>query len=414
MECTFYPSMITDQAVILCGGRGSRLRPLTDTLPKPLAPVAGKPFLFHLLSQLKRNGFREVLLLTGYLGHLIAEAFGDGSDLGLRLVYQQGPEEWETAFRLQQARPLLREHFLLLYADNYANFQLRRVEEVFKSFGRLACLSVQPRDQRVNIACTPEGDITVYDSSRMERGLNSVEIGYALFSVEIFSHFTGENESFSKVLGRLGAARQLCAFIQRDLYYSISDPGRLQIADAYLTPKKILLIDRDGTINRKMPRAEYVRDWNQFEFIPETLEGLERLAAAGWSFLVVSNQAGVARGMLTEGDVWELDRRMVAGLRERGIQVHQSYYCFHHWDEKCACRKPEPGMLHKASKEHKLALEQTWYIGDDLRDCTAAWRAGCKSALIGCTEDPQQLPPEEHPQICCDSVSDFASIFLSQ
>ncbi len=406
--------MLTQQAVILCGGRGSRLRPLTDTLPKPLAPVAGKPFLFHLLSQLKRNGYTEVVLLTGYLGHLIAEEFGDGSTLGLSITYHHGPEEWETAFRLAQARPLLKEHFLLLYGDNYAMFQQERLEQKFVHFGRIGCLTVYPRKARANVAYTVEGDVTTYDGTRAAPGLNGVEIGYALFSREVFSHFTGENESFSKVLSRLGEARQLCAYSLAGEYHSASDLERLKITDAYLRPKKILLIDRDGTINRKMPEAQYVTTWDQFEFIPESVEGMRRLAESGWTFAVVSNQAGVARGMLTEAEVWDLDRRMVGALREEGIQVIKSYYCFHHWDDKCSCRKPEPGMLLQASRELMLALENTWYIGDDLRDCTAAWRAGCRSALVGHSENWQQLPPEERPQICCDTVSEFASILLSQ
>ena len=70
--------MLTSQAVILCGGRGTRLGPITDTLPKPMAPVCGKPFLAHLLDQLKENGFQEVVLLIGYLGHIIEDYFGDG------------------------------------------------------------------------------------------------------------------------------------------------------------------------------------------------------------------------------------------------------------------------------------------------------------------------------------------------
>lgn len=405
--------MLTDQAVILCGGRGERLRPLTDSLPKPLAPVAGRPFLEHLLAQLKRNGFREVVLLTGYLGEMIQSQIGDGREFGLKIVYQQGPEAWQTAFRLLNARGLLKEHFLLLYGDNYANFQSPRVEAAFEGMGRLGCLSVHARRERANVAWLPDGSVEAYDPSRRAHGLNGVEIGYALFSSGIFKYFTEENESFSRVLGRLAEAGQLGAFVQVHPYYSVSDLDRLAVANAFLEEKKILLIDRDGTINRKMPRGEYVCDWKDFEFIPGSLDGMRRLAAAGWRFAIISNQAGVGRGILSEQQVWEMDRRMVGALADIGVDVVKSYYCFHHWDEECSCRKPKPGLLVQASRELMLNLETTWYVGDDLRDCTAAWRAGCPSVLVGC-EDVARLPFLERPRMTCAGVGEFASILISQ
>jgi histidinol-phosphate phosphatase family protein len=408
--------MITDQVVILCGGRGERLRPLTDKIPKPLAPVAGRPFLSHLVAQLKRNGYREVVLLTGYLGDMIEAELGDGGALGVRIVYQRGPEEWQTAFRLQNARPLLKEHFLLLYGDNYANFQRPKLEAVFSEFatkGRLGCLSILRRAERTNVDIHPDGSIGAYDPSRKAAGLNGVEIGYALFSAEIFSQFTGENESFSRVLARLASKNQLCGLIQDHPYYSVSDLDRLSAASEFLTEKKILLIDRDGTINRKRPRGEYVCDWGEFEFIPQSLEGMSQLARAGWRFVVISNQAGVGRGILSAEAVWDLDRRMVEALASHGVMVLQSYYCFHHWDEECGCRKPQPGMLLQASREWMLNLETTWYIGDDPRDCSAAWRAGCPSVLVG-GEDAGGLPEQQRPQIQCANIAELASILISK
>lgn len=405
--------MLTDQAVILCGGRGERLRPLTDSLPKPLAPVAGRPFLAYLLEQLRDNGYREAVLLTGYRGEMIADAFGDGAALGMRITYRQGPEEWQTARRLADARPVLKPHFLLLYGDNYATFQHDRVEQVFRGHGRLGCLTVHPRSSRANVAVTDDGMVAAYDPRRVAADLNAVEIGYSLFSSHIFDFFTDTNESFSAVLERLAAAGQLCVFVQRDAYQSISDLERLAVADAYFSPKKILLVDRDGTINRKPERARYVSTWDEWQFVPETLAALKRLAAAGWSFVVISNQAGVARGMVTEEQVRELDRRMKEALGRDGVPVLGSYYCFHHWDDQCFCRKPEPGMFYAASRDFGLRLDRTWYLGDDPRDCTAAWRAGCRCAYVGPPEELGPLPAAERPTAVFRSANEFAELLLA-
>jgi mannose-1-phosphate guanylyltransferase len=95
------------QAVIFCGGLGSRLRPLTETIPKPMVPIMDKPFLEYLLVQLEEQGINRFVLLTGYLGKMIQEYFGDGSKWGWVIEYSHGPEEWDTGRRLWESKSTL-------------------------------------------------------------------------------------------------------------------------------------------------------------------------------------------------------------------------------------------------------------------------------------------------------------------
>ena len=115
------------QAVILCGGLGTRLRPYTETIPKPMIPCNGNPFIKYLLEQLQEQGIRKILLLTGYLGGKIIDYFGDGRKLGLSIQYSPGPVEWDTGRRLWEARSLLEKSFLLLYSDNFVPFSLNKI-----------------------------------------------------------------------------------------------------------------------------------------------------------------------------------------------------------------------------------------------------------------------------------------------
>tara|TARA_B100000686_G_C16363386_1_gene748884 strand:+ start:213 stop:497 length:285 start_codon:yes stop_codon:yes gene_type:complete len=92
--------IVPDQAAILCGGLGTRLRPITEKIPKPMVLVNGVPFLEHLICQLKENGILNIVLLTGYLGEQIQEYFGDGSKMGVNIQYSHGPADWETGRRL--------------------------------------------------------------------------------------------------------------------------------------------------------------------------------------------------------------------------------------------------------------------------------------------------------------------------
>ena len=140
----------------------------------------------------------------------------------------------------------------------------------------------------------------------------------------------------------------------------------------YLKPKKILLIDRDGTINEKAPRGEYINNWNQFKWIPETREALIELSLIGFKFIVITNQAGIARKMIDPEMVEDIHQKMIAELAIDGVEVLKVYMSPDHWDENSLMRKPAPGMFFQAAKEFNLRMDHCLYVGDDERDCLAA------------------------------------------
>ncbi|MCK4416320.1 MAG: NTP transferase domain-containing protein, partial [Thermoplasmatales archaeon] len=119
--------MITiKQAVILAGGLGTRLRPITDKIPKPMIEFHNKPFLEYILEMLKNNGIEEVVLLLGYLPDPIVEYFGDGTKFGIKIKYSIGTIEDKTGTRIRNAEELLDDHFMLMYCDNYLPFNLQQ------------------------------------------------------------------------------------------------------------------------------------------------------------------------------------------------------------------------------------------------------------------------------------------------
>lgn len=371
------------QAVILCGGLGTRLRPLTDTLPKPMAPVNQRPFLEYLIEQVRDLGLDRILLLTGYRGESIREHFRDGSHLGVKLSYSHGPTTWETGRRIREAVASLDERFLLLYSDNFVPFNLGKSVAAHGDTGKAVTLLLQ-RKENGNVRLTPGGEIDLYDPTRSAPGLDHVEIGYMIVDRDpVLAAFDSPDVSFSRILVRLAANGQVGARVTCDPYHSISDLERLRLAERYLRIKRIVLIDRDGTINERPPRAEYVTEWARFRWVPETVEAMRRLAAAGFRFIVLSNQAGIARGSLDAASVEQINRRMVAELAASGIDVLDVYVCPHHWDDGCYCRKPQPGMFFRASREHLLRMDRTVYVGDDPRDALAAHNAECLSILVG-------------------------------
>lgn len=121
------------QAVILCGGLGQRLMPLTKDLPKPMVRVLGKPFLDHLINQLTSNSIKKIVLLTGFCGDLISSYFGDGANWGCDIQYSSGDVEWETSRRIYEAVSMMDDDFLLLYGDNYAKLDFAQLFEAYQN-----------------------------------------------------------------------------------------------------------------------------------------------------------------------------------------------------------------------------------------------------------------------------------------
>jgi D-glycero-D-manno-heptose 1,7-bisphosphate phosphatase len=140
-----------------------------------------------------------------------------------------------------------------------------------------------------------------------------------------------------------------------------------------------VLLDRDGTLMRDVG---YPRDPDDVELLPGAAPALAALRDAGFALAVVSNQSGVARGLVTRDEAAAVHERLVAELGTHGIELDGAYYCFHVPADGCACRKPAPGLLHDAARELGLALECSVMVGDRASDVDAGRAAGCRLSLL--------------------------------
>jgi D-glycero-D-manno-heptose 1,7-bisphosphate phosphatase len=145
-------------------------------------------------------------------------------------------------------------------------------------------------------------------------------------------------------------------------------------------------IDRDGVINRELGHVHRIED---FHVLPGVVEGLRALAAAGYELVVVTNQAGIAKGLYTEQDYQRLTQHMRQWFSERGVSFAGIYHCPHHPEGRvaalacsCTCRKPEPGMLLQATRDLGLDVAQSILIGDSISDMEAARQAGVAKLIL--------------------------------
>ena len=374
------------QAVILAGGEGTRLRPLTLTTPKPLINIHGKPFAEYLVELLKKNGIEEIIFLTGYLAEQFPAHFGDGSNFGLRIRYNETPIKDETGTRLRKAAPMLDEQFLLLYSDNYWPLNLEKLLAHHESAGTPATVTVYERNDptKKNNMLVQNGMVEIYDKKRETESLNGVDIGFFILSKSVLDLLPEGNVNFEKtVLPQLIEKRQLAGFLTKQPYWGLTDKERLPGVERALNPnRKVLFLDRDGIINVRPPKGDYVKKMEEFKFLPGAVEALQRLSKAGYEFYVISNQAGIARGFMTENDLAAIHQKMQKELARHGIAFSGIYYCPHGWDSLCECRKPKSGMLYQAAREHDIDLSRALFIGDDERDKEAGDAAGVKTILV--------------------------------
>ena len=396
------------QAVILAGGRGERLRPLTDTTPKPMVRITGRPFLEYLCEQLFQQGFTEVVILAGYLGHLI-EAWAAMEPCGPthRIRVISTPPDFDPLDRLRDAELALAERFLLMYGDNFTSLLYDKIRLAHAGTTTLASVLVSPK---------MPGNIQVNDQTKEVRYLSKrddsaryVELGFMAVEKAGFFNATSGAKTLKDGMVRISANDQLAILEHGGRYYSVSDPERYRLTAEFLTPKKIVLLDRDGTLNARPNQGEYLCDPAAFALLPEAVTGLRTLAAAGFSLMVVSNQAGVSTGALTRATLDEIDRKMKRVCEDIGANIVGSYYCTAHWqDRNHPDRKPNPGMFHTLSREHHLRLDNTFYIGDDPRDVLAAWNANCLAAFIGPPTELRSLAEYQQPKIVGPTLADVA------
>lgn len=227
------------QAVILAGGLGTRLWPLTREVPKPMVPVAGVPYLEHQMRILKEQSITDIVLLTGYLGDQIEAYFGSGSILGLDIRYSREQVPIGTGGALREAAGLLAETFLVIYGDSYLPIQYRAALETLESspaHGLLVVYDNRLGDTSVgnNVALDEDGYVLRYDKSSPDRsGLHFVEAGVLAFRRSVVDLIppAGKVSLEEEIYPALIARRELISYCTGERFYDIGTPDRLKVIE---------------------------------------------------------------------------------------------------------------------------------------------------------------------------------------
>ncbi len=370
-----------DQAVIFCGGFGTRLLPLTKKIPKPMVKLDNKPFLFHLIMQCKSNGINNFLILCGYKAKIIEKYFGNGSRLGVKIKYHYNPPHVQTLKRLIDANKLLTERFLLMYSDNYSDLNLHQLKEKFIKFKSSFLLSICKKKKGNVLINTSKKKLRKYYFKKNNKS-NYVEIGYMIIKKKILPKYISDSTvSFNSFINTQTNKNKINYFINENNYISISDKKRFLKAKEYFNNKPIL-VDRDGVLNLKSKSHYYIRNKTELEINFKFLKRYGKLLKKKKVFCI-TNQAGIATGDLTKKNLNLINKEIKKSLKKQNIQIVDFFVSPHHFKSKHIDRKPGNGLFLKAVKKYKFLLDRSIYIGDDIRDIEASYNAKCKCIYIG-------------------------------
>lgn len=381
------------QAVILVGGRGARLGPLTETCPKPLMDIGGRPFLDYLLANLARHGFTDILLLAGHLAEQIRALEGRAGDLGCRIRCLIEPSPAGTAGALLNARGWLAGQFLLLNGDSFFDINYLDLcvapDTPRHTLGVVALrrMADTGRYGRVNLA----GDtVAEFAEKTGESGSGLINGGiYWLDKTALDWVETAPASLERDVLPRLAKAGLLGGKSYDGFFIDIGVPEDLERARTLIprwTRRPAAFLDRDGVLNAD---TGYPHRPEQIRWTDGAFEAVKALNDAGYFVFVVTNQAGVAHGLYGEDAVERLHGWMNAQLMARGAHIDDWRYCPFHPEGRIAAyraahpwRKPESGMLLDLIVRWPVDLGRSFLVGDRESDLEAARKAGVAGHLF--------------------------------
>ena len=359
-----------DSAVILAGGRGERMLPITEFQPKALVPIFGVPIIRLQIEQLQRLGIQKVHILTGHFGEDI-ENYIQTQSFKIEVVCIQSDPNFEPGKRLVNSLPVLPAEFLLLYCDNFIPDD-KLISDQINSPKEVSMI-LQVRDAG-NIELK-NGEECIYMSKDRHATTPYVELGYLSIRSEDFKEILQETLDLNITFKIYSEKYSMSYLILNSGYQSVSDFAR------YIRQGlqgRIMILDRDGILNEKMEPRKYLSSLDQLVYEKGYIEIFKALGSLGYNFVIASNQPGIATGQVAPEFLSGLHRKMTDDLRAVGVNILAFYVCKHHWDDNCECRKPKPGLLHQIVSDFNLAPNSIYFVGDEEKDMLAAESAGVK------------------------------------
>lgn len=412
--------MVIKECIILAGGLGTRLRDVVPDLPKCMAPVAGKPFLTHVIRYLFSQGIEKFIFSLGYKHEIIEEFLDDQfPTLNYQISLEEEPLGTGGAILLASRRAT-EANVVVVNGDTIFKADLQAATDFHMENHAECTLLLKPMRNFDRYGVVElETDYTVkkfkekqqFQSGDINAGVYILDIE-SLLEKEFPEKFSFEKDYFEKYY----PGKKIFGLIQDSYFIDIGIPTDLKRAQEelkqiplnleFVNSEWTLFLDRDGVINYEKEN-DYILNWDEFEFYPGVIEAIPLLSKKFGTIIIISNQRGVGRGLMTEEDLLNIQGQMKNKMEEDGGRIDKIYYCIA-TDPKHFCRKPNPGMALQAVKDFPaIDLSRTIMVGNKPSDMQFGRNAGTYTVYLKTTH-PRQVIPHPDIDLAFDSLIDFA------
>ena len=397
------------KAVIMAGGKGTRLQSIAKNIPKPMVPILNRPILEYQIDSLKKSGITDVIIIIGYLGNIIRKHFCNGERYGVSIEYIVENMPLGTAGALYYLKGKIKDDFILVFGDLIFDIDFNRFMAFHKKSDAIISLyghpNTHPYDSDVIIA-NEQNRVIKIESKNVERPFfyhNFVNAGLYCLSPQLLNEITNpEKLDLEKnlIIEQIKKKR-VYAYRSTEYVKDMGTPDRLNavvrdIQNKIVTSRnlknkqKAIFLDRDGTINQYVG---FLKNIDDFKLISGVAEAIKIINQSQYLAIVATNQPVIARGEVTFSSLEEIHKKMETELGKQGAYLDDLFFCPHHPDKgykdevkelkiDCSCRKPKIGMLLQAAEKYNINLSQSWYIGDTSVDIQTGINAGMKTILV--------------------------------
>lgn len=420
------------QAVILAGGKGTRLASRLNGKPKPLVDVDGIPLLRRQIDALVAHGVDNIVLLVNHAADQIAD-FIAAIDVPAKITLIDDGDPRGTAGATLACLNQLEDRFVVVYGDTLFDVDIASMLASHDSSGAQATLLLHPNDHPA------DSDLVEIDADGWVRGFHAYPhpagawlrnlVNAALYVVDrrllepwVSRMAVGD---FAKDLfpAMVAEGAQIRGYVTYEYIKDIGTPARLDKAERHLRSglvarsrrnamQRAVFVDRDGTLNQLRGHLARAED---LELVAGAGAAIQRLNEAEYRVVVLTNQPVIARGEADEADLARIHARLETELGHDGAFLDAIYYCPHHPDRGfagevaelklvCNCRKPATGMALAAARDLNIDLGRSWMIGDSTADVALAQAAGMRSILVATGEGGRDGKYQARPDFTAPSI----------
>jgi mannose-1-phosphate guanylyltransferase / phosphomannomutase len=427
------------RAVILVGGRGTRLGSVTAQLPKPLVPVNGRTLLDRQLDQLHRYGVADVTLLASHLAEQIEAHVAARAEPLPRVRVHREREPLGTAGGLHEIADELTDPFLLVYGDVLFDVDLHRLLDAHRRWGGLATLVVHPNDHPIDsdlVEVDATNRVTAVHAKPHAAGRhfhNLVNAGMYVMSPRILDVVPrGKPADFGRdIFPAVYATHPLYGYPTPEYIKDMGTPDRLARVSADEASGKVarwnlehsrpaVFLDRDGVLNAS---NGYVDTPDKLCVLPGVADAVRRLNDSDYLSVVVTNQPVVARNLTTLEGVDEIHRKLESVLGERHAWLDAIFFCPHHPDGgfpgenvafkiACDCRKPKTGMIDDARKRFNIDMERSYIVGDSARDILCGKAVGVTTIGVRSGDGCRDVTEPSRPDFMVADLAEAVQLIL--